>query len=104
MVTYTGINITKVNALKRDIQTYIEKIHAIFLQIDINIENINNNLSIEALDAVQLKTKYNVLKENYIIIEKNLNKYITDINNFAKYYANSDKAIAAQINRDISKL
>lgn len=101
MAAYTGINVTKVNALKRDIQNYIEKIHAVFAQIDMDIDNINNNLSIE---SETLKNKYALLKDNYNIIEKNLNKYITDIGKFAQNYIKTDRQIASLINYDISKL
>lgn len=101
MAAYTGINITKLNGLKRDVQNYIEKIHTVFAQIDMDIENINNNLSIE---SGILKNKYALLKDNYNIIEKNLNKYIDDIGKIAQNYKKTDRQLASLINYDISKL
>ena len=98
----TGINASGLENTIKNIIEDIEELNRIFNELELEVINIQNNLSGEGSSTIIKKC--NDIEAQSLNIKQNITTYITDIENIISAYQNQDQELSQIITNNIAKL
>lgn len=97
-----GINIEKIQKIRKKINDHIEELNIIFSNINEQMNIIKDNLFFENKD--KLNSLYDNIEQQYPIIKENIMSYMQDLENIILSYENHAEILSQQINNNIQKI
>lgn len=97
-----GINVEKLQKICLDFTNYLESCKTIFNNIDLEMVDVNSNLSSQCKQKIA--TIYSSIKESYPIIEANIMAYIDDLRGVINSCEALDIELSERVVKDIAKL
>lgn len=98
----TGIDVNKIDNLKKELLNYIEEINSIFNRMDSEVTIIQSNMS--GVGKIEILQKCNKIKEQVPVLKSNIMVYLEDLSKVVKFYENQDQELSQNVIRNISKL
>lgn len=97
-----SINVDKLHKICLDFTNYLESCKALFSNIDLEMANVDSNLS--SFCKKDIAKVYMSIKDNYDVIEFNIVSFIDDLRNVINGKEQLDIELSESIVRDIEKL
>lgn len=98
----TGINVEKLQKICLDFTNYHEQVKTIFNNLDLEMVNVNSNLSSQCKQSIA--RLYSSIKSSCSIIEVNIPTFIDDFRKVISSREDLDIEISERIVADIAKL